>query len=119
MSGQQMLMHLGVGLAALAFGLALFALRLFGGGDTKLFAVAALWIGYDQLALFVAYVTIAGGALAFLLIAYRSMPVGAVPLPAWAARLHHRGEGMPYGVAIAAGALTIFPQTAWSTLLAG
>jgi hypothetical protein len=26
---------------------------------------------------------------------------------------------MPYGVAIAAGALTIFPQTAWSALLAG
>ena len=87
--------------------------------DTKLFAAAALWVGYDQLAPFVAYVTIFGGALALLLLAYRSMPVGAFPLPEWAARLHHRGEGMPYGVAIAAGALMIFPQTAWQTLLAG
>jgi prepilin peptidase CpaA len=119
MSGQQMLMHLGVGAAMLGFGMVLFALRLFGGGDTKLFAAAALWVGYDQLAPFVAYVTIFGGALAILLLAYRSIPVGAFPLPGWAARLHHRGEGMPYGVAIAAGALMIFPQTVWQTLLAG
>ena len=63
--------------------------------------------------LFLGYATLFGGALALLLLAYRSVPAGALPLPEWAARLHVKGEAMPYGVAIAAGALIVYPSTAW------
>ena len=62
--------------------------------------------------------TIFGGALALLLLAYRRLPAGALPLPDWAARLHATDEGMPYGIAIAAGALAVYPMTTWPALLA-
>ena len=39
-------------------------------------------------------------------------------LPAWAVRLHQAGGSIPYGVAIAAGALFIYPLTRWPALLA-
>jgi prepilin peptidase CpaA len=113
----QMLMHLAAGLAVLLAGMLLFGLRLVGGGDAKLLAAASLWIGVDDLIPFLAWVTIFGGALALLLLAYRRFPADVYPLPAWARRLHRRGEGMPYGVAIAAGALTVYPLTTWPALL--
>ena len=33
------------------------------------------------------------------------------PLPGWAARLHETGGGVPYGLAICAGGLWLYPQT--------
>jgi prepilin peptidase CpaA len=118
MPAQQMLVHLGVAVAVLLANVLLFYLRLVGGGDAKLLAAAALWVGYEQLIPFLVYVTIFGGALALLLLAYRRMPAGALPLPGWASRLHNQGEGMPYGVAIAAGALLVYPLTGSPLLLA-
>jgi len=50
--------------------------------------------------------------------AYRFAPANALPLPNWALRLHNRSEGMPYGVAIAAGALLVYPLTPLPALLA-
>ena len=117
MPAQEMLLHLAVGAGLLVAGMVLFGLNLVGGGDAKLLAASGLWIGYEQLVPFVAYVTIFGGALALLLLAYRRFPATALPLPTWAARLHQTGEGMPYGIAIAAGALAIYPLTRWPMLL--
>jgi prepilin peptidase CpaA len=114
----QLLIHLGVGLAILVAGMLLFQFRLVGGGDAKLLSAAALWIGYEQLLPFIVYVTVFGGALAVALLAYRSFPASALPLPDWATRLHQKNEGMPYGVAIAAGALIVYPATAIPLLLA-
>jgi prepilin peptidase CpaA len=113
-----MLMHLGVGAAVLVVGIVLFSLRLVGGGDAKLLAAAALWIGYAQLLPFLVYVTVFGGALALLMLAYRQTPATALPLPEWALRLHKSGEGIPYGIAITAGALVAYPLTNWPALLA-
>jgi prepilin peptidase CpaA len=31
----------------------------------------------------------------------------------WAERLHRRGGGVPYGVALAVAALLVYPQTEW------
>ena len=114
---QEMLMHFLVGAAVLIAGMILFSLRLVGGGDAKLLAAACLWLGPNQLLPYLVYVTIFGGALALLLLAYRGMPAGAFPLPTWAARLHKPRSGMPYGLAIAAGALAVYPLTAWPALL--
>jgi prepilin peptidase CpaA len=115
---QQVLIHFGVGFAVLLVNMVLFQFRLVGGGDAKLLSAAALWIGYEQLVPFAVYVTVFGGALAVALLAYRSFPAGALPLPDWATRLHNRKEGMPYGVAITAGALIVYPATAIPLLLA-
>ena len=76
MPAQEMLLHLAVGAALLLAGMLLFSLNLVGGGDAKLLAAAGLWIGYDQLVPFLLYVTIFGGALALLLLAYRRFPAG-------------------------------------------
>ena len=58
-----------------------------------------------------AYVAAFGGLLALIVLAYRSTPASALPLPGWAVRLHTKGEGMPYGLAITAGALAVYPAT--------
>ena len=44
--------------------LRLFAFRFIGGGDAKLLAVAALWLGMGQLIEFLVIMTLAGGLLA-------------------------------------------------------
>lgn len=119
LSGHQVLMHLAAGALMLAVGIVLFALGWIGGGDGKILAVASLWLGFDQLDHFLLLVAIFGGALALVILAYRRLPASAFPLPAWALRLHAQDEGMPYGVAIAAGALMIYPSTGWYAALAG
>lgn len=111
------LMHLAAFAIVLAFGIGLFACNLLGGGDAKLLAVSALWIGFTDLMPFITAVTIAGGLLAVLFLTVRSVPVGAFTLPEWAARLHKRGNGIPYGLAICAGGLFVYPKTALFKLL--
>lgn len=113
MSGYDVLMHLAAGSVMLLAGILLFSMNLLGGGDAKLLAAAALWLGFDPLVMFLAYVAVFGGALALAILAYRSVPAAALPLPEWALRLHGKGTPMPYGVAIAAGGLAIYPTTAW------
>ena len=111
LSLEQVGIHLAVGMAVLVANMVLFHFRFIGGGDAKLLAAASVWIGYGQLVPFIAYVTIFGGLLALVILGYRSLPAGALPLPPWAVRLHQRGEGIPYGVAIAAGALLVYPMS--------
>lgn len=119
LSWQDILSHLAAGSLMLLAGIVLFALGWMGGGDGKLLAVASLWLGFEPMTLFLAYVAALGGALALLILAYRKWPAGALPLPNWALRLHAKGEGMPYGIAIAAGALAVYPSTQVYTALAG
>ncbi|MDZ7629623.1 MAG: prepilin peptidase [Parvularculaceae bacterium] len=110
--GDMLLEGLLLGCAALVAGFALFALRIIGGGDAKLLAASAPWIGLSSLGSFMIYVAIAGGALALALIVFRRLP--ALPAYAqapWLVRLHQRPKDIPYGVAIAAGGLLSFSQT--------
>ena len=100
-----------VGAAALVMGMGMFAAGWIGGGDAKLFAAAALWLGLPGALTYLLFTGIAGGALAVGLLGLRSprlravMPAG----PAWFIRLAEPGENVPYGVAIAVGALAAFP----------
>jgi len=110
---------MGAGAALLLVGIFLFSLGWLGGGDAKILAAAALWLGFDHLVMFLAYTAAFGGALAMAILAYRSMPASALPLPGWAERLHTKGEGMPYGIAIAAGALFVYPATNWYAAFTG
>jgi prepilin peptidase CpaA len=111
-------MHAGIGFAALLAGMAMFAMGWIGGGDAKLFAAATLWLGWPASLTLVIATCMAGGALAVGLLALRSMWLRpyVVNGPAWFARLAEPGESVPYGVAIAVGALAAFPG---SPLMAG
>jgi len=109
---------LAVGVAALIAGMAMFALRWIGGGDAKLFAAAALWLGWPAALTYLAVTGIAGGVLAVALLSLRSPLLRPYVLngPGWFARLAEPGENVPYGLAIAIGALAAFPA---STLMPG
>jgi prepilin peptidase CpaA len=98
----------------LAAGFSLFAFGVIGGGDAKLAAATALWLGGENLLLYFVYSALFGGALTLILLKLRS-----VPLPerlsnvGWIARLYRADEGVPYGIALAVAALIVYPQTPW------
>lgn len=101
--------HVAAGLVMLAAGVAMFALGWVGGGDAKLLAAGALWLGLPQLLPFLLVTGVIGSVLMLALVAYRGFPAAALPIPDWAIRLHRSGTGMPYGIAIGAAALVLFP----------
>ncbi len=92
--------------AALAFLIAfgLFAFNIVGGGDAKMIPAVMLWLGPEAGIPFVFYMALAGGACAMLiLLVRRVMPAAAVPGIVRAP--FEENAGVPYGVAIAAGAI--------------
>ncbi|HEY1877697.1 MAG TPA: prepilin peptidase [Rhizomicrobium sp.] len=104
--------HLLAGLVGLALGFALFALGYVGGGDAKLFAVTVLWLGLKDLMPYVLIASIAGGVLTLVVLVLRQCPLPQSFLrQAWIAKLHDAGSGIPYGVALAAGAFFLLPST--------
>ncbi|MCB1505407.1 MAG: prepilin peptidase [Hyphomicrobiaceae bacterium] len=112
LSGHQVLMHLATGAVVLAAGFALFAARVFGGGDAKLLAASSLWIGFEHLFDYVYLIAVFGGFLAFaILIGRKFFPEGSLRAPKWVLRLQSRESGIPYGLAITASALFIYPST--------
>jgi len=60
-----------VGTVALTIGFLLFAMRLAGGGDVKLFAAVALWAGSHWLAEYAVVTALAGGVFALVLLIHR------------------------------------------------
>ena len=110
--------HVGAALAVLAVVFVFFARGWIGGGDAKLAAAVALWLGFDHLTVYFLYASLLGGALTFLLLRLRYMPLPAFLVgQEWAERLHCSDAGIPYGIALAAAALIIYPETSWMTTL--
>lgn len=95
-----------------AAGFACFAFGWMGGGDVKLAAAAALWLGLGHLLDYLLLAAIGGGLLTLALLVIRHIPLPAMALGwDWAARLHDRRTGIPYGVALAGAALLVYPAT--------
>jgi prepilin peptidase CpaA len=116
LSAWDILNHMGAGLGVLALGVLLFIPGWFGGGDAKLMAAIALWVGPDNLVPYFLYAAVTGGFIAMAFALVRSVPLPRVLLgEAWALRLHRRDAGIPYGLALAAGALLVYPHTFWFT----
>jgi prepilin peptidase CpaA len=104
--------HVLAGAVALAAGMALFAKGWIGGGDAKLFAVASLWLGWNALFEYTLIASALGGVLTLGLIVLRRLALPPSLLRhEWLARLCDRSAGIPYGVALAAGALIVLPRT--------
>ena len=112
--------HALTGLATLAIGIAFFAQGWIGGGDAKFFAATALWLGYGNLFDYALLASLFGGllTLAVLLIRFVHLP-GFLIRQEWIARLHNANHGIPYGIALAAAGLLIYPQTGWVGAIAG
>jgi len=100
--------HVGVAVAAFAVAAGLFHFGLFGGGDVKLLAATALWTGAGGIMPLLLLVSLFGGVLTLAQLAGRLVPARwRAPCPA-IDRLCAGQDGVPYGVAIAAGAGTLF-----------
>src|SRR5216684_5671075 len=108
------LSHIGAGAAVLTVAFACFAMGWIGGGDAKVAAGAALWFGFGHLLEYLLYASLFGGALTLLLLQFRQWPLPhALGSQAWLLRLHDKETGIPYGIALAIGALMIYPETEW------
>ena len=101
-----------VAAAVLAVTFGMFAAGWIGGGDAKLAAATAPWLGLGLLLPYLIYSALLGGALTLLILAVRSRP-----LPVWMVghkwidRLHDSKTGIPYGIALAAAAVLVYPST--------
>jgi prepilin peptidase CpaA len=106
--------HVLAGLLVLVLGFGCFAMGWIGGGDAKLAAAIALWLGFEFMMEFLVYASLLGGALTVLIIQFRLLPLPAFfARQAWIVRLHEKGAGVPYGIALAAAALAVYPHTVW------
>lgn len=104
--------HFLAGFFALVTGFALFAFGYIGGGDAKLFASIALWLGLHDLLDYALIACVLGGALSLGILTARKFPLPAsLARHGWVLRLHDSKSGVPYGVALAAGLFLILPQT--------
>jgi prepilin peptidase CpaA len=85
-----------------------------GGGDAKLASATALWFGFEFLYDYILWASLFGGVLTLLIVRFRQLPLPqSLARHAWIARLHEQHAGVPYGIALAASALAIYPYTEW------
>jgi prepilin peptidase CpaA len=104
--------NLAIGLAILTATFGLYAFNLLGGGDAKLIAAGGVWFGAGHVLDYVFLITIYGAVLSVAILAYRKwVPAEGFALPDWARRLHTNNAPIPYGIAVAAGGLAVFPST--------
>jgi prepilin peptidase CpaA len=117
MSGAELVSHVGAAAAVLAAAFVCFAFGWIGGGDAKLAATSALWLGFSHLFDYLIFASILGGGLTLLILQFRAWPLPQILAGQdWLDRLHRPDGGVPYGIALAAAALIVYPQTEWMTL---
>lgn len=104
--------HLSCGLAILCITFALFAFGWIGGGDAKLAAATAVWLGWSFVLEYGALSAVLGGVLTIAIIMLRRAPVPyLLERYEWLARLANPGNGVPYGIALAGAGLMLYPST--------
>jgi prepilin peptidase CpaA len=114
----ELAMHALCGAAILVLTFAMFSFGWIGGGDAKLAAATALWIGWTPLADYGLASALAGGALTLLILTARRAPLPkSLASQNWIARLHNAKTGIPYGIALALGGMVVYPETQfWAQL---
>ncbi len=106
--------HIAAGLTVLVVAFGCFAFGWIGGGDAKIAAAAALWFGFDHLLEYLLFASIWGGVLTLVMLQFRRWPLPyALGSQRWLLRLHDKDSGIPYGIALAIGALMVYPDTDW------
>ncbi len=112
--------HVGISLAVLFVSFALFSFGWIGGGDAKLAAASALWFGSSITLTYLIYAALLGGVLTIAFLIARRIPLPQIlSKVTWIERLHNKLSGIPYGIALAAAGLLVYPQSIIFTHFAG
>ncbi len=112
MAWMDILRHVGVGFALLVVAILMFSQGWLGGGDAKLLAACGLWFGFSQVLDYLMAVALFGGALSIAILSFRNLiPQVLVTGREWAERLHDKKSGIPYGIALAAAGLWLYPTS--------
>ncbi|PZP55914.1 MAG: hypothetical protein DI586_05330 [Micavibrio aeruginosavorus] len=105
--------HLGSFFLVLIITMAMFAFKALGAGDSKMASAIALWLGWGGLVPFLFYMALTGGVLALVSIILKKYKPFKLPLPgilrgSWLENAQIGVNKVPYGIAIAVGALIAF-----------
>jgi prepilin peptidase CpaA len=113
-------MHVSCGAGFLCLTFVLFALGWIGGGDAKLSAATAVWLGWGNIVDYIGVASVIGGVLTLIFLQARKWPMPEfLTARDWFARLYDHGNGVPYGIALAAAGLVVYPETAiWHAAIA-
>ena len=107
-------LHAATAAVFLVAGFLLFLRGLIGGGDAKLLAAAALWIGYPACFPLLVFTALAGGVLALGVAALHVVEVESkLRQSRLSGLLGAFKPDVPYGFALAAGAILALPQSWW------
>ncbi len=107
-------MHLVAGITVLLFTFTLFALGAMGGGDAKLLAATAVWMGFGiELVQYLVMAGFVGGVLTLAIMSYRGSALAIFTG-------HNRmlrnfadsSLGVPYGIGLGIAGLIVYPETA-------
>lgn len=90
----------------------MFAVGMIGAGDAKMGAALALWTGLSGLLAYVFYMALTGGVLGLVALGLRNWkPVENPQEGGWIALAQVGKNAVPYGIAIAAGAVAALLHT--------
>lgn len=106
--------HVAAAAIVLTVGFVMFACQWIGGGDAKLAAAISLWFGFDHALEFAFVSAVFGGLLTLGILFTRGSPLPLVAYRVeWLERVLSGRNGVPYGIALSAAALAIYPETLW------
>ena len=110
--------HLACGAAVLVLTFGLFAFSWIGGGDAKLAAATAVWLGWDNLFDYGLQASLLGAGLTIGILYFRKYRLPpSLGAKAWLVRLHAAGNGVPYGIALSIAGLALYPDSAvWNAV---
>ena len=117
-SAIDILLNVSCALAILIVAFVMFNLGWIGGGDAKLAAATAAWLGWATILDYGLAAALLGGILTLILLGARMAPLPtALGRIGSLARLHNPSAGVPYGIALAAAGLLQFPNSSiWAAI---
>lgn len=106
-------LHFAAGGVALVITFGLFAIGAMGGGDAKLIAATAVWMGLGiPLAQYAVWSGVIGGLLTLAILAFRNSPLSVYAgNNLFMRHLADAKAGIPYGIALGIAGLLAFPNS--------
>ena len=103
-------MAIGTGLIVFMAGFGCFSAGWLGGGDVKLGAVSALWLGPEVVISYLLWTAILGSMVTLSILLLRRKRALEAGIP------YDRAAALPYGPGMALAAIILFPQSTWGLI---